>query len=348
MFSRIRTSKDLNIGIFAPSGLGDSVMIWPLLKSIGLATRFGVRAVIFTKEQVSEDFFLFFKKESRFDNIEVVKIPSLGLRKLDYLITLFKLRYRHLDYLILPQTRPSVATNILALLFYPVRVRTNSWREFSFLNIEGIGSYGKLHKSLLANRLSPVEPVDITEFYGPQSTEIKSKCAGHVLGVLPGSGAAESHKRLPLDHYVEIGRRFLKRFEDSRIKVFVSQAERQLATDFADRLGNCDERIEVIYFSSFNRTISEFQDCALMLSHCTGTAHLATFVGVPSILCYGPTSFDFTGPNRNVFAVHDLKLACSPCYLTSPKGCGLPVCMSNHSVDSIFYSIETFLTIRST
>src|SRR5881396_1570942 len=83
--------------------------------------------------------------------------------------------------------------------------------------------------------------------------------------------------------------------------------------------------------TTLEQLIGELRECRLLLSNDTGTMHLASLLGVPTVAIFGSTEPRLTGPlgDRHIIVRHQVE--CSPCFL---RECPIDFrCMKAVSVD---------------
>ena len=83
---------------------------------------------------------------------------------------------------------------------------------------------------------------------------------------------------------------------------------------------------------------------SIVISGCTGTSHLANFLGIETITIFGPTNDKATGPIGSHATNLRASIHCSPCYSNEFRtGCGNPVCMEEIKPKLVYNFIENLL-----
>lgn len=120
-------------------------------------------------------------------------------------------------------------------------------------------------------------------------------------------------------------------------------ADRQAAEEM---MNDCGEKLlDLTGRTTWGQTAAILDRCAGFLGADSGTAHLATARGVPSVVLFGPSSpscLYAPGLVRPVVSPAD----CSPCYSNSLfPGCkhGKPVCMGSVQVDDVWAALRKVL-----
>jgi heptosyltransferase-2 len=85
--------------------------------------------------------------------------------------------------------------------------------------------------------------------------------------------------------------------------------------------------------------------CSLVVSNDTGAAHLASALGVPTVVIFGPTEHHSTRPLSELAAVVRREVECSPCML---RDCPIDHrCMTGVTVDDVCARADELIVISS-
>ncbi len=158
---------------------------------------------------------------------------------------------------------------------------------------------------------------------------------GRTIVFACGSGEAERHKRWPAHRFADLGVRMLRSYPDVRFVVLGSKAEKPLS-DAVVGSWPTDEmwRISAVTPASIQESLQVLRSSALLVSGCTGTAHMAAATGIPIVGIYGPTNPRFTGPLGTRVWIVRKDYGCAPCYRNGfVSGCGQPRCITDISVE---------------
>jgi lipopolysaccharide heptosyltransferase II len=102
-----------------------------------------------------------------------------------------------------------------------------------------------------------------------------------------------------------------------------------------------DSCVNRIGQTTLEQLIDELQKCRLLLTNDTGTMHLASLLGVPSVAIFGSTDPRLTGPlgDRHIIVRHQVE--CSPCFL---RKCPIDFrCMKAVGVDEVTDAVLSIL-----
>ncbi|HZC58734.1 MAG TPA: lipopolysaccharide heptosyltransferase II [Chthoniobacterales bacterium] len=137
-----------------------------------------------------------------------------------------------------------------------------------------------------------------------------------------GPASIELSRRHGL-HWLIFGTAKEKRIGDELIKTLGSRA-----TDLTGR-------------TSLAELVAQIQRCHVLLTNDTGTMHLASFLGVPTVAIFGSTEPALTGPLGRGHIVIRHHVECSPCFL---RECPLDFrCMKAVTVDEVVSAVEQVL-----
>lgn len=154
------------------------------------------------------------------------------------------------------------------------------------------------------------------------------------IGLAPGSGHIEAHKRWPISHYVSLAERLLDRDPKFRIALIGSPAERELITTLVTRIRS--ERVIEVIQPNIMIAAAALTFCSCLVAGCSGSGHLAAAVGTPLVALFGPTNPHSTGPYASRRRIVRAGIRCSPCYrIGFIEGCGTPICMSLIDVNRV-------------
>ena len=102
-----------------------------------------------------------------------------------------------------------------------------------------------------------------------------------------------------------------------------------------------DSCVNRIGQTTLEQLIDEFRKCRLLLTNDTGTMHLASLLGVPTVAIFGSTDPRLTGPlgDRHIIVRHQVE--CSPCFL---RKCPIDFrCMKAVGVDEVTDAVLSIL-----
>jgi heptosyltransferase II len=137
--------------------------------------------------------------------------------------------------------------------------------------------------------------------------------SGRVIGVSPGAAYGNAKRWLP-ERFVEAASRLASEL-DAAVAIFGSKPEAELGGQIAASLTT--EGITAQNFAgatSLKEFIEMAAACELFLTNDSGSMHIASALGVPTVVIFGPTDEFATGPagRRNVIVREPVD--CAPCH----------------------------------
>lgn len=133
-----------------------------------------------------------------------------------------------------------------------------------------------------------------------------------IIGVSPGAAYGTAKQWLP-ERFAEAAGRVAKE-RGAEVALFGSASER----DLCERVAVLLNGFKVTNYAG-KTTLSEFIDlasqCELFLTNDSGSMHIASALGVPTIAIFGATDDEATGPTGPLARVVRQPVDCSPCLL---------------------------------
>jgi len=133
-----------------------------------------------------------------------------------------------------------------------------------------------------------------------------------VIGVSPGAAYGTAKRWLP-ERFAETACR-LAEARGASIALFGTKSERGLCEEIARMLNGC-----AVTNYAGQTTLAQFidlaADCELFLTNDSGSMHIASALGVPTVAIFGATDDTTTGPTGSKARVIRQPVDCSPCLL---------------------------------
>jgi lipopolysaccharide heptosyltransferase II len=102
-----------------------------------------------------------------------------------------------------------------------------------------------------------------------------------------------------------------------------------------------DRCVNRIGQTTLDQLIGELRACRLLLTNDTGTMHLASLLGLPTVAIFGSTEPQLTGPLGNSHVVLRHHVECSPCFL---RECPIDFrCMKAINVEEVVAAVRELL-----
>jgi len=151
-----------------------------------------------------------------------------------------------------------------------------------------------------------------------------------IIGVSPGAAYGTAKRWIP-ERFAEAAGA-LAEARGASIALFGTKAERALCEEIAQRLGT-REVTNYAGETTLARFIDLAADCELFLTNDSGSMHIASALGVPTVAIFGPTNDTATGPTGLNARVVRQPVDCSPCLL---RKCPIDHrCMTGVSADRV-------------
>jgi heptosyltransferase-2 len=168
-----------------------------------------------------------------------------------------------------------------------------------------------MHDADRAMQLAEWIGADPRDGAAPAALTATARGAAAIVGICPGAEYGPT-KRWPPERFIEAAR-LAGAEADMRFRIFGTSGDRAIAEEIAAALGPCCENLAGK--TTLAELISNLRECSVLLTNDTGTMHLASHLGVPTVSIFGSTEPALTGPRgaRDVVLRHHVP--CSPCFL---------------------------------
>ena len=171
---------------------------------------------------------------------------------------------------------------------------------------------------------------DGTEIVPPANARVK-------MALSPGAEYGPAKRWLP-ERFAEVAAAVSAKSSVQWI-LFGTPKDITVGERIARALG--DSCVNRIGQTTLEQLIDELQKCRLLLTNDTGTMHLASLLGVPSVAIFGSTDPRLTGPLRDRHIILRHQVECSPCFL---RKCPIDFrCMKAVSIDEVTDAVLSIL-----
>ncbi len=153
----------------------------------------------------------------------------------------------------------------------------------------------------------------------------------NIIGVAPGSGTLEKHKRWPKEKFLELLIDLKDKSNIDKIYIFASRDEDHIVKYLIKHMNN-------FKICVFNKDIVDslhaLNKCKFLIANDNGMVHAAHCLGIDHITIIGPSyPNQFVNKKLNNFVT--LNLPCSPCYSRNRLGCGNEICLKKLSSKTV-------------
>lgn len=161
------------------------------------------------------------------------------------------------------------------------------------------------------------------------------------IAIHPGTSATTSFKRWMPDRYSQLADRLINELQATVIFTW-GPGELSLVENI--RKGMKESSIVGPTTQSLTQLAEVFRRCHLYIGGDTGPMYIASLVGVPLVVVYGPTDpilYEPFGPHRKVMK----EVGCNPCYPYRKRSCEKIECLRAISVEDVFEAAKEMLSI---
>ncbi|MEJ2728143.1 MAG: glycosyltransferase family 9 protein [Deltaproteobacteria bacterium] len=145
-------------------------------------------------------------------------------------------------------------------------------------------------------------------------------------------GAGSFRKRWPLARFLELADILEKK--GLRPQFICGPAEQDLADELAK------QNIPMHGLSELADLVDLLESAGGYIGNDSGVSHLASFLGLPSVVIFGPTDpLRWRPPGPRVEIVRP-ELDCNPCFEIEPENCPEPRCLTDVSVETVVRAFE--------
>lgn len=173
---------------------------------------------------------------------------------------------------------------------------------------------------------------------GAAQWERRGMSPGPWVGVSPGA-AFGTAKRWPAERFASAAAD-LARELGTGIAVFGSRAEASLAAEVAAHVGK--RSVCLAGQTSLAEYLELASTCQLYLTNDSGSMHVASALGVPTVAVFGATDADATGPAAPWARIVRCHVECSPCMLRECPIEGHP-CMAGVEAEMVVTEARSLL-----
>ncbi|EDY18797.1 lipopolysaccharide heptosyltransferase II [Chthoniobacter flavus Ellin428] len=158
-----------------------------------------------------------------------------------------------------------------------------------------------------------------------------------VIGLCPGAEYGPAKRWLP-ERFAQVVR-IVQECTGAEWKIFGVEKDRPIVdTILTAAKVPCTD---LVGKTTLEELMAQLQTCDLLLTNDTGTMHLASFLGVPTVSIFGSTEPTLTGPLGVQHRVLRHHVACSPCFL---RECPIDFrCMTAIGVTEVVEAVLTAL-----
>ena len=145
-------------------------------------------------------------------------------------------------------------------------------------------------------------------------------------------GAGSKRKRWPLDQYLKLARVLEKK--ELQPHFVCGPAELDLIED----IRNADRAVH--HFSELTDLADELESAGGYIGNDSGVSQLAAFLGVASVVIFGPADPQRWKPVGDSVDIVRPALDCQPCFEIGAENCDLPACLTDATLESVLTAFD--------
>jgi ADP-heptose:LPS heptosyltransferase len=187
-------------------------------------------------------------------------------------------------------------------------------------------------KNLLDRGLLEARDSRDRRFTRPERSFSDSSRRVDSLKIIIHPGAGSIRKRWPLARFLELADILEKK--GLRPQFICGPAEQDLADDLAG------QNRPILALSELTDLSDLLESAGGYVGNDSGVSHLASFLGLPGVVIFGPTDplrWKPTGPRVEIVRP---ALDCNPCFEIEPENCPEPRCLTDASVEAVARAFE--------
>jgi ADP-heptose:LPS heptosyltransferase len=169
----------------------------------------------------------------------------------------------------------------------------------------------------------------VSEWQKEQTRRVDRQPDRLKIVIHPGSGSVR--KRWPLARFLALAK--VLENKGCRPQFVCGPAE----SDLIGEIQNHNQRVN--HFSELTDLAQWFRTAGGYVGNDSGVSHLAAFLGLPSVVVFGPADpMRWKPPGPRVKIVRPA-LDCQPCFEIEPENCDKPECLADASLETV---VEAF------
>ncbi|HOW87189.1 MAG TPA: lipopolysaccharide heptosyltransferase II [Candidatus Omnitrophota bacterium] len=171
-------------------------------------------------------------------------------------------------------------------------------------------------------------------------TTLEPKEHTKIVGFVMGSSPNWPSKRWPADHFVNLAKRLLEKY-DARIVLIGSPQEADLAKPFYSFKSGAV--LDLTGKTALEELPAFFKQFHLVVTGDTAPLHVAAAMNIPTVALFGPTDAKRHVPPGKRLDVLSHHLPCQPCYSGTCKIKETQACLTHISVEEVFEHCQRML-----
>ena len=158
-----------------------------------------------------------------------------------------------------------------------------------------------------------------------QTTGVDQPIEASKILIHPGSGSVR--KRWPLDRFLELAD--MLEIRGLRPQFMCGPAETDLIANIQSENRKVHHFGELIELADWMKTAGGY------IGNDSGVSHLAGYLGLPSVVIFGPADPERWKPPGPKVQIVRPSLDCEPCFENEPDNCTKPACLTDATLESV-------------
>ena len=155
----------------------------------------------------------------------------------------------------------------------------------------------------------------------------KKKIKKKILGIAPGTGKLELHRRWDYNNFIDIINNLKSKYD----LIYIFGNEKELMSKISSVLKS---KYKIISYKNINKSLEKLREIQTLVTNDNGIANFAANYGLKCNIICGPSKPYSIQNYKNVNIISN-NLSCSPCYDKNRYGCGNPICLSQLKSKSV-------------
>ncbi|UCE54658.1 MAG: glycosyltransferase family 9 protein [Desulfobacterales bacterium] len=175
---------------------------------------------------------------------------------------------------------------------------------------------------------------DIDHYYLLKNPEGKDNPSKDVAKILIHAGSGSARKRWAISHFFVLEK--MLRSEGLKPEFLLGPAEEDLMDTVREHGRKIYRLSDLVELVTLLRTAGGY------IGNDSGASHLAAFLGLPSVIIFGPADPERWKPNGPFVEMVRPELECLPCFETDQTNCCEPKCLDDTTPQTV---IEAFYRV---
>jgi len=259
--------------------------------------------------------------------LESARFASLYTDRIDPVVVTLMSTYRSIllfsfSELLERSVKKINGRRVIRILPWPAVFQKNHITEFLARQVRNSNLLGKEARRRFSRAL----------FHLKGDANRKRRSGARVI-ISPGAGSVK--KRWPLERYLMVAADLKKRGLQPSILLGPAEVDLEAALHHSPQ-----SQPQVVKTRTFQELITVLDSATIYIGNDSGVSHLAAFLGVPTLVIFGPSDPDRWRPFGDHVRIVKAASPCSPCFDTVRPDCPEHACLEKINPDRIVRALE--------